>query len=239
MGQAERQQLARLLAELDQPPPAKPDLPDPFQADPELRRERRLALVVLTGCCIVLAGWIVVLAATLPHHFDAHHWRAVWVSFDMFLLVAFALTAWALWRERQIVILLLVVVGTMLCCDAWFDVATSLKTSGFGLSLASAAFAELPLAFLAFAGARHLLKATVEAGLRIRASAGQVTAAGQVTEGGQITEGGWPRPGPGRRGRRPSLRHTPLSGSGLLEALPRQRVREYAHDRQKDARRSS
>ena len=33
-------------------------------------------------------------------------------------------TAWALWRERQIVILLLVLTGTMLCCDAWFDVGT-------------------------------------------------------------------------------------------------------------------
>ena len=219
MGQAERQQLARLLAELDEPPPAKPDLPDPVQADPQLRRERRLALVVLTGCCIVLAGWIVVLAATLPHHFDAHHWRAVWVNFDVFLLAAFALTAWALWRQRQIVILLLVVAGTMLCCDAWFDVATSLKTSGFGLSLASAAFAELPLALLAFAAARRLLKATVAAG--------------------QVTAAGWPRPGPGQRERRPSLRHTPLSGSGLHEALPRQRLRDYARDRQQDARRSS
>ena len=114
---------------------------------------------------MVLAGWIVLLAATLPHHFDAHHWRAVWVNFDVFLLVAFAATAWAIWRQRQVLILLLVIIGTMLFCDAWFDVGTSLATSGFTISLLSAVFAELPLAFLAFAGARRLLRATVAAGI--------------------------------------------------------------------------
>ena len=55
-------------------------------------------------------------------------------------------------------ILLLMLIGTMLCCDAWFDVGTSLATSGLWISLLSAVFAELPLAFLAFAGARRLLR---------------------------------------------------------------------------------
>ena len=136
-----------------------------------LRRERRLALLVAAACCVILAGWIVVLAATLPHHFDAHHWRAVWVNFDVFLLAAFAATAWAIWRERQVLILLLMVIGTMLFCDAWFDVGTSLATSGFWISLLSALFAELPLAFLAFAGARRLLRATVAAAIAAGATA--------------------------------------------------------------------
>ena len=177
MSPAERRELASLLAELDGrrggprlPPQAArlrrrqagPRRPVPRR--PELRRERRLALLISAACCVILAGWIVVLAATLPHHFDAHHWRAVWVNFDVFLLAAFAATAWAIWRERQILILLLVLIGTMLFCDAWFDVGTSLATSGFVISLLSAVFAELPLAFLAFAGARRLLKATVAAG---------------------------------------------------------------------------
>jgi hypothetical protein len=127
MSQAERQELASLLAELEEP---GPDPVNPYRYDPALRRERRLALFLLAGSCVILAGWIVVLAATLPHHFDAYHWRAVWVNFDVLLLAAFAATAWAIWRERQILILLLVLVGTMLCCDAWFDVGTSLATSG-------------------------------------------------------------------------------------------------------------
>ena len=193
MSQAERRELAGLLAELDASPAGRtpqqaPARPVARRAGPGprrpvrstgLRRERRLALLVSAGCCVVLAGWIVLLAATLPHHFDAHHWRAVWVNFDVFLLAAFAATAWAIWRERQVLILLLVLIGTMLCCDAWFDVGTSLATSGFGLSLLSAVFAELPLAFLAFAGARRLLRATVAAGILAgaRAQAGQAAGA--------------------------------------------------------------
>ncbi len=216
MSQAERRQLASILAELDGPAQEAPERPDPFLSHPELRRQRKLALIVLTGCCVILAGWIVVLAATLPHRFDAHHWRAVWVNFDVFLLAAFALTAWALWRQRQVVILLLMLTGTMLCCDAWFDVGTSLKTSGIWMSLASAAFAELPLAFLAFIGARRLLKATVDASLRMPVPAGRPAAAGAR----DLADAG--------PGARPSLRDTPLSGSGMSEVFSRRRAHEYA-----------
>lgn len=220
MSQAERRELASLLAELDEPAVAAgqpdPDRADPYLRDPSLRRERRLALLVSAACCVILAGWIVVLAATLPHHFDAHHWRAVWVNFDVFLLAAFAVTAWAIWRERQILILLLVLIGTMLCCDAWFDVGTSLATSGFVISLLSAVFAELPLAFLAFAGARRLLRATVAAGVLV----GGQTAAGAPRLAGQAPR----RTRAGTRGRSTaghSLRRTPLAGTGLDECLPR------------------
>jgi hypothetical protein len=232
MSQAERQELARLLAELDEPPSAEApgaariaratnlERVGPYRNDPVLRRERRLALLVAAACCLILAGWIVVLAATLPHHFDAHHWRALWVNFDVFLLAAFAATAWAIWRERQVLILLLVLTGTMLCCDAWFDVGTSLATSGFWISLLSAACAELPLAFLAFAGAWRLLKATVSAA----AGASAPIQAAQVPGLTRI----------GIRGRScadHSLCRTPLAGTGLDEALPRTRA-EWRADRE-------
>lgn len=217
MSQAERQELARLLAEFGAQAPGEsaasepdpgapdpgepdPDRADPFEYDPVLRRERRMALLISAACCVILAGWIVVLAATLPHHFDAHHWRTVWVNFDVLLLAAFAATAWAIWRERQILILLLVVIGTMLFCDAWFDVGTSLATSGFWISLVSALFAELPLAILAFLGARRLLRATV---------------ATAIVAGQQVGTGH-------------SLRRTPLAGNGLDEALPRSRAKRRA-----------
>jgi hypothetical protein len=169
---------------------------------------------------VVLAGWIVLLAATLPHHFSAHHWRAVWVNFDVFLLAAFATTAWAIWRQRQVLILLLMLIGTMLCCDAWFDVGTSLATSGLGISLLTAVVAELPLAFLAFAGARRLLRATVAAGILAGAQAGAVA-------GGTIPAGEWGRSCAGQ-----SLRRTPLAGLGLDEALPRRHFGRTGHDRQ-------
>jgi len=207
MSQDERRRLARILAELDGPHEDGTEEPaalaNPYLTDPKLRRQRRLALLVSAACCVVLAGWIVVLVATLPHRFDAHHWRAVWVNFDVFLFAAFAVTAWAIWRERQVLILLLVGIGTMLCCDAWFDVGTSLATSGLWISLLTAVFAELPLALLAFIGARRLLRATVEASLRVPAPAGIRGPADDLTC---------------------SLRRVPLSGHGLDEALPRGRA---------------
>jgi hypothetical protein len=250
MSHAERQELARLLAELGVPVhpagpvtqgqqagPAKPaarsghvppgpqvpDAADPYRIDPSLRRERRLALLVSAACCVVLAGWTVLLAATLPHHFSAHHWRAVWVNFDVFLFAAFAATAWAIWRERQVLILLLMLTGTMLCCDAWFDVGTSLATSGLAISLLTAVFAELPLAFLAFAGARRLLQATVTAGIL----------AGAAAEG-TIPAGEW-----GRSGAAQSLRRTPLAGLGIDEALPRRRARRTGPDQREGRARQS
>ena len=208
MSQAERRRLARVLAELDRPPEA-----NPYLIDPKLRRQRRLALLVSAACCAILAGWIVVLAATLPRHFDAHHWRAVWVNFDVFLFAAFAATAWAIWRERQVLILLLAGIGTMLCCDAWFDVGTSLATSGVWISLLTAAFAELPLAFVAFVGARRLLRATVEASLHAPAAALDTAPAGTRGPADDLTC---------------SLRRTPLSRHGLDEALPRGRAHRPA-----------
>lgn len=234
MSQAERGELSRLLAELDQP--ALPAAPDPYRIDPFLRRERGLALLVAAACCVILAGWIVILAATLPHRFDAHHWRAVWVNFDILLLVAFAATAWAIWRQRQVLILLLAITGTMLCCDAWFDVGTSLATSGIWISLASAAFAELPLAFLAFAGARRLLRATVAAGILAgagllsgpRAQAGPRAQVGRAAGSGASVPD-WARVGNwGRDCAGQSLSSAPLAGSGLDEALPRSRAERQA-----------
>ena len=208
MSQADRRQLAMMLAELDEPAAS------PFQQDPVLRRERRLALLVAAGCCVILAGWIVVLAATLPHHFNAHHWRALWVNFDVLLLAAFAVTAWATWRKRQVLILLLMLTGTMLCCDAWFDVGTSLETSSMWLSIADAVFAELPLAVLAFTGARRLLTATVESGLPVPVRDQSPDGRDTADEQG--------------RGCAPSLRRTPLAGAGLEEAFPGSRALERA-----------
>ena len=218
MSQDERRHLARVLAELDgQAGPVPGAQANPYLTDPKLRRQRRLALLVSAACCVILAGWIVVLAATLPRHFDAHHWRAVWVNFDVFLFAAFVATAWAIWRERQVLILLLAGIGTMLCCDAWFDVGTSLATSDLWISILTAVFAELPLAFLAFGGARRLLRATVETSLRAPAS----RAARTLEPGPAGTRG--PAEDPTC-----SLRRTPLSGHGLDEALPRGRAHRPA-----------
>jgi hypothetical protein len=70
-------------------------------------------------------------------------------------------TGWAAWRRRQVLIIFLVVLATLLCCDAWFDVVLDARTAGFELSLLSAVVIELPLAALAGWGARRLLQMNV------------------------------------------------------------------------------
>ncbi len=152
MSPDERRELARLLASIDEPH---------ILQDPRFLRRRRMALLIFMGCCVVLAGWIVVLMLSLPQHYTSSHWRGAWVGFDIALLAAFAATAWASWHERQVLILCLTVTGTLLCCDAWFDVLLDLGTREFPMSLVSALVAELPLAFMMFNAARRLVRMSV------------------------------------------------------------------------------
>ena len=148
MSPEERRQLARALAAIDEPH---------ILTDPRFLSRRRLALLIFMGCCVVLAGWIVVLMLTLPKHYTASHWRSAWVGYDIALLAAFAATAWASWRERQVLVLCLTVTGTLLLCDAWFDLVLDIGTREFPMSVASAVIAELPLAFMLFSAARRLM----------------------------------------------------------------------------------
>jgi hypothetical protein len=145
----ERQLLRRRLAALDQPQPG---------GDRGGERRRKYQLIFIICCCIVLAAWIGVLAVTLPRYYRAGGWRGAWVGFDVAELAAFAATGWAAWRRRQVLIVCLVVLATLLCCDAWFDVVLDSRTSGFWVSLASALLIELPLAAVAIVGARRLLR---------------------------------------------------------------------------------
>src|SRR5215472_12326604 len=93
--------------------------------------------------------------------YRAGGWRAAWVGFDTALLLVFAATAWAAWRRRQILIVCLMVLATLLVCDAWFDTTLDWGTKGFTLSLLSALLLELPLAVVALIGARRLLRLTI------------------------------------------------------------------------------
>jgi hypothetical protein len=149
---AERGRLARELCAIDYPHPVtglKLNV---------LNQRRRLAVLSSIVCCTVLVGWIIVLVFTLHRTYYATHWRLAWVGFDIGLLAAFAATGWAFWRGRQIVIACLIVTGTLLCCDAWFDVILDLRTSDMWFSIASAMVVELPIAFLMFNAARRLIR---------------------------------------------------------------------------------
>jgi hypothetical protein len=163
MSPQERRQLMCMLAAME-----PPGLPRSKEGD----RRRRIALVIIIVCCIGLAAWTGVLAATLPRYYHTGGWRGAWVGFDLALLTAFIATGWAAWRRRQVLIVCLIVLATLLCCDAWFDVVLDARTSGFWLSLISALVVELPLAGLAILGARRLLRMTSGVLLRYQGHGG-------------------------------------------------------------------
>lgn len=137
-------------------------------------------LAGLVICCVVLVVWIGVLAATLPRYYRAGSWRGAWVGFDVALLAAFASTGWAAWRRRQLLIICLVVLATLLCCDAWFDVVLDARTKGFELSLLSALLIELPLAAVAVLATRRLLRSTYSVMLRSRGYCGPLPRLRQI-----------------------------------------------------------
>jgi len=112
----ERRHLARTLGAIDRPHPLM---------DPRLRRRRRFGLMFMTACCVALACWIAILILTLPSRYTASHWQVAWVGLDIAELAGFAGTAWAAWHQRQVLIVLMNVTGTLLVCDAWFDTLTS------------------------------------------------------------------------------------------------------------------
>ncbi|HSR85264.1 MAG TPA: hypothetical protein VLM11_13900 [Streptosporangiaceae bacterium] len=161
----ERQRLRRILADIDA---------QDLGVRAGDRRRRAIMLSVIIVCCIVLAAWIGLLAATLPRYYRSGDWRGAWVGFDIALLAAFAATGWASWRRRQLLIVCLVVLATLLCCDAWFDVVLNARTSDFWLSLVSALVIELPLAAVAVLGARRLIRMTNAVMLRYRGVRGPV-----------------------------------------------------------------
>ena len=183
MTQEERRALARTLAAIDGPHPL---------LDPRLRRRRRLGLLVMTACCVGLAGWIAILILYLPPRYTSSDWRAVWVGLDVAELLGFAATAWAAWHQRQVVIFFMIMTGTLLLCDAWFDLTLDYGSSGFTGSVLSAVLAEFPLAFLLFAAARRLVRVSVQTIMQLSGVGGPV----------------------------PPLWRVPLFADGLQECLP-------------------
>lgn len=102
---------------------------------------RLLALVALA-----LVPWTLWLTFSLPSRHVTQHYDAAWVGFDIALAAAFAATAWSALRRPRWLVALAAATGTMLLCDAWFDVVTSSGGAERAEAVAEAAFAEIPLA---------------------------------------------------------------------------------------------
>ena len=115
-----------------------------------LRRARRWLLLVLGGVAVVLLPWTGYLSATLPSEHVAHHWRVAWAGLDLAEAAALVATFVALLRNSPAVTVLASIAGTLLVCDAWFDVVTAQPGSDLAWALVFALLAELPLAALCF-----------------------------------------------------------------------------------------
>ena len=108
----------------------------------------RWLVAVFGGVAVLLVPWILYLTFTLPARHVTVHYDLAWVGFDVGLTVTFAATAWAVLRGSRWLVPFAAVTGTMLCCDAWFDVTTSRPGTELLEAIAGAAVAELPLAAL-------------------------------------------------------------------------------------------
>ena len=102
---------------------------------------RLLAIVA-----IALIPWTLWLTFTLPSRHVADDYDLAWVGFDVALAGVIGATAWTIVRGSKWLVPLAAVAGTMLVCDAWFDITTSSGATERTQAILEAIFAELPLA---------------------------------------------------------------------------------------------
>ncbi len=103
-----------------------------------------------------LVPWIAWLFWSLPDEATAAHWRLAWGGFDIGLSIGLASTAVLVFRRSPLAEVSAAVTGTMLVCDAWFDVLTSRGTTQVVVAAVLAVVAELPLAVFCFWIARSV-----------------------------------------------------------------------------------
>jgi hypothetical protein len=111
-------------------------------------RPARWVTLLLGLVAIAMVPWALYLTFTLPSRHVTIHYDLAWVGFDVALACAFAATAIAAIRRSHWLVPLAAVTGTMLVCDAWFDIVTSHSGGEMWEAVAEAVFAELPLAAL-------------------------------------------------------------------------------------------
>ena len=110
-------------------------------------------------CATILIVWAAILIFTLPRNYTANHWRVAWGGFDIGLGTAMIATAIAIIRRSPFAEVVAAVTGTLLICDAWFDVLTSRTSAAFLQAGLEAILIELPLAALCFWMAANLARA--------------------------------------------------------------------------------
>jgi hypothetical protein len=125
----------------------------------EVQRIRWGWLGVMTGGTLVLIPWIVYLGFALPDDYLVHDWTATWVGFDLLLLGLMAATVVLGMLRRQVMLLTAFATGTLLICDAWFDLMTA-GANDFRVAELTAALGDLPLAAVLITGTLRLFRFT-------------------------------------------------------------------------------
>jgi hypothetical protein len=124
------------------------------------RRVQFVSLFFLVGV-VVLIPWTVFLSLSLPPKYDAGHWRLLWTGFDAALITVLLLAAWAAWYRRQVLAAIAMVAGTLLFCDAWFDMVTSFGHRDQWLTLLTGFGVEMPLGVFFFWVYRRIAMTTM------------------------------------------------------------------------------
>ena len=121
-------------------------------------------------CALILIIWAGFLIITLPRNYTANHWHVAWGGFDIGLGAALVATSVAVVRRSPFAEVAAAVTGTLLVCDAWFDLMTSSTTAELVQAALEAALVELPLAALCFWMAINLARAVEVARPFLRAA---------------------------------------------------------------------
>ena len=103
---------------------------------------------LLVAAGVILAPWTAWLVVSLPSTQTAHHWDLAWAGFDVALATALVAAGLAAKRSSPLAPLAAMVAGTLLVCDAWFDLLTARGAGALMTAGAEAVLIELPLAAL-------------------------------------------------------------------------------------------
>jgi hypothetical protein len=118
---------------------------------------RRIREWLALSAAIALIPWTIYLGLTLPQSYNAQHWQAVWVGFDVLLLAFMIATAALGFARHHLLTLFAFATGVLLVCDAWFDVLTA-RRGDFAVSVLIAVLGELPLAAVLIGGALRIAR---------------------------------------------------------------------------------
>ena len=97
-----------------------------------------------------LLPWTLYLVRSLKPDHSTGNWDLAWAGFDTLLAVFFILTAVAAWRRSSWIEACAAATGTLLLCDAWFDVVLESRGTELRTAVLEAVFVELPTAALCF-----------------------------------------------------------------------------------------